>query len=169
MVTASAGSAPFSADVALAAAPPGRWEMIARRVLQHLLDWSLAIGAGCMTGLLAGLVVIPLVRWGMVPPMVLLWAPFITFCAVAVVSDLLVHVWVPLHRGGVTPGMVVMGLRIETARGGVPGVRDYLVRWFLFTVDGLLLGLVAVVSMAVTERRQRVGDLIARTVVVRVS
>jgi uncharacterized RDD family membrane protein YckC len=36
-------------------------------------------------------------------------------------------------------------------------------------VDGLLLGLVAVVSIAMTRRRQRVGDVIARTVVVRVS
>jgi uncharacterized RDD family membrane protein YckC len=88
---------------------------------------------------------------------------------VVVGCDLLIHVWVPLRRGGVTPGMLVVGLRIETTQGGAPGVRDYLVRWFLFTVDGLLLGLVAVVSIAATERRQRVGDLIARTVVVRVS
>lgn len=146
-----------------------RWEMVARRGLQHLLDWSLAVGAGFLTGLLAGLVVTPVVRWGMVPPMTILWAPFITFCVVTIATDLLIHVWVPLRRGGVTPGMLVVGLRIETTRGGAPGVRDYLVRWFLFTVDGLLLGLVAVVSIAVTERRQRVGDLIARTVVVRVS
>lgn len=146
-----------------------RWEMVARRGLQHLLDWSLAAGAGFLTGLLAGLVVTPLVRWGMVPPMTILWAPFVTFCVVTIATDLLIHVWVPLRRGGVTPGMLVVGLRIETTRGGAPGVRDYLVRWFLFTVDGLLLGLVAVVSIAVTERRQRVGDLIARTVVVRVS
>ena len=146
-----------------------RWEMVARRGLQHLLDWSLAVGAGFLTGLLAGLAVTPLVRWGMVPPMTILWAPFITFCVVTIATDLLIHVWVPLRRGGVTPGMLVVGLRIETTGGGAPGVRDYLVRWFLFAVDGLLLGLVAVVSIAVTERRQRVGDLIARTVVVRVS
>ncbi|MFC4855880.1 RDD family protein [Actinophytocola glycyrrhizae] len=164
-MTASTEPVPLPAEVIL----PGRWEMVARRGLQNLLDSSLAIGAGCVTGLLAGLVVTPVVRWGMVPPMTILWAPFVTFCVVAIATDLLIHVWVPLRRGGVTPGMLVVGLRIETTRGGAPGVRDYLVRWFLFTVDGLLLGLVAVVGIAVTERRQRVGDLIARTVVVRVS
>jgi uncharacterized RDD family membrane protein YckC len=167
VVTTSTASAVSSVEVA--ATLPGRWEMVARRGFQHLLDWSLAIGAGCVTGLLAGLAVIPLFRWGMVPPMTILWAPFVTFCVVTVVSDLMVHVWVPVRRGGVTPGMLVMGLRVETVRGDAPGVRDYLVRWFLLTVDGLLLGLVAAVSIAVTRRRQRVGDLVARTVVVRVS
>lgn len=147
----------------------GRWGMVARRAVQHVLDWSLAIGAGFLTGLLAGLAVIPLLRWGMVAPKTILWAPFITFCAVTIVVDILIHVWVPLRRGGVTPGMVITGLRVETVRGGTPSLRDYLVRWFLFTVDGLLLGLVAVVSIAVTDRQQRVGDLLARTVVVRVS
>lgn len=164
-MTASTGSVALPAAVARS----GRWAMVGRRGLQHLLDWSLALGAALVLGLLAGLVVTPLVRWGTVPAATILWAPFITFCVVALGADLLIHVWVPLRRGGVTPGMHVVGLRVETEHGGAPGLRDYLVRWFLFTVDGLLLGLVAVVSMAVTERRQRVGDLVARTVVVRVS
>jgi uncharacterized RDD family membrane protein YckC len=150
-------------------ASAGRWGMVARRGCQYLLDWALAVGAGFLAGLLAGLVVIPLLQWGIVAPKAILLAPVITFCAITFVAELLIHVWVPLRRGGVTPGMLVMGLRVETVRGGAPGVRDYLVRWFLFTVDGLLLGLVAVVSIAVTRRHQRIGDLIARTVVVRVS
>lgn len=159
----------IDAEAAPAVGSSGRWGMVARRVCQYLLDWALAVGAGFLTGLLVGLAVIPLMTWGMVAPKAILWAPTITFCAITFVAELLIHVWVPLRRGGVTPGMLVMGLRVETARGGEPGVRDYLVRWFLFTVDGLLLGLVAVVSMAVTRRHQRIGDLIARTVVVRVS
>jgi uncharacterized RDD family membrane protein YckC len=144
-------------------------EMVLRRTSQHALDFSMAVGAGFLVGLSAGLVATQLVKWGLVPPLAILWTPAITFIAVTLVSDVLIQVWVPLRRGGVTPGMVVMGLRVETLRGGEPGLRDYLVRWFLFTVDGLLLGLVAVVSIAVTRRRQRVGDLVARTVVVRVS
>lgn len=143
--------------------------MVARRVAQYVLDFALAVGMGFLAGLLAGLVAIPLLRWGLVPPMTVIWAPVVTFAVVMLVTDVLVHVWVPLVRGGVTPGMWVLGLRITTVRGGTPSVWDYLVRWFLFTVDGLLLGAVAAVSIAVTRRRQRVGDLIARTVVVRVS
>ncbi|MFG1642857.1 RDD family protein [Amycolatopsis sp. NPDC049252] len=82
-------------------------------------------------------------------------------------SDVLIQIWVPLRRGGVTPGMLVMGLRIETLRGGRPKGRAYLIRWVLLTVDGLLLGLVAMVSIVATRRRQRIGDLVARTLVVR--
>ncbi|WP_410672295.1 RDD family protein [Amycolatopsis sp. cmx-4-68] len=144
-----------------------RLGMACRRVVQGVLDWALAIGVAVLAALLAGLVVIPLAQWGWAPPKVILWVPAITFIAVAYAGDVLIQVWVPLRRGGVTPGMLVMGLRIETLRGGRPKGRAYLIRWVLLTVDGLLLGLVAVVSMVVTERRQRIGDLVARTLVVR--
>lgn len=143
--------------------------MVARRIAQYLLDFALALGLGFLTGLVVGLVAIPLLRWGLIPPMAVIWAPAVTFGVITLVADLLIQVWVPHIRGGVTPGMWVLGLRVTTVHGGVPSVWDYLVRWFLFTVDGLLLGTVAAVSIAVTRRRQRVGDLIARTVVVRVS
>jgi uncharacterized RDD family membrane protein YckC len=148
---------------------PGWVEMVGRRIAQYVLDLALALGIGFLAGLLAGLVAIPLLRWEVVPPMTIVYAPMYTFAVVTLVADLLVHVWVPLVRGGVTPGMWVLGLRVTTVLGDAPSVRDYLVRWFLFTVDGLLLGAVAAVSIALTRRRQRVGDLLARTVVVRVS
>lgn len=148
---------------------PGRWEMVARRFGQHLLDFALALGLGFLAGVLGGLVAIQLLKWGLVPPGALLWTPLITFVVVTLVTDLWIQVWLPLAHGGATPGMWVLGLRVVALRGGPPSVWDYLVRWFLFAVDGLLLGLVAGVSIAVTPRRQRVGDLLARTVVVRVS
>lgn len=156
-----------TAESAPAGAGPGRLDVVVRRVAQHLVDWALSLGTGVIAGLLAGVVVVPLTKWGLVAPAAILWAPAITFLAAAMVADVLIHVWVPLRRNGVTPGMLVLGLRVETLRGGPPRARDYLIRWLLFTVDGLLLGLVAVVSIAVTERRQRLGDLVARTVVVR--
>ncbi|MEU7791578.1 MULTISPECIES: RDD family protein [unclassified Amycolatopsis] len=141
--------------------------MAGRRVVQVVLDQALAMGLGMLAALAAGLVVIPLLRWGLVPPKTILWAPAITFFAVDYACDAAIHIWVPLRRGGVTPGMLVMGLRVETLRGGRPKARAYLFRWLLMTVDGLLFGLVAVVSIVVTARRQRLGDLVARTVVVR--
>lgn len=141
--------------------------MAGRRLLQAVLDWALAVGLGVLAALAAGLVVIPLMQWGWVPPKVILWGPTITFLVIAYAADVLIQIWVPLRRGGVTPGMLVLGLRIETLRGGRPKGSAYLIRWVLLTVDGLLLGLVAVVSIAATRRRQRIGDLVARTLVVR--
>jgi uncharacterized RDD family membrane protein YckC len=167
-VTSSAEFAPPGFDVPRPTAQPGRWEVLVRRASQHLLDLALSVGLGFLGGLLAGVVTMPLVKWGVVPPLAILWAPAITFAAVAFGSQLLIDVLVPLRRGGVTPGMHVMGLRVEKVDGREPGVWDYVIRSLLFTVDGLLLGLVAVVSIAVTKRRQRIGDLFAQTVVVRV-
>ncbi|WP_033263537.1 RDD family protein [Amycolatopsis vancoresmycina] len=146
---------------------PERLRMAGRRVVQAVLDQALAAGVGVFAALAVGLVVIPLLQWGWVPPKAILWGPVITFFAVNYACDAVIQIWVPARRGGVTPGMLVMGLRVETLRGGPPKVRAYVFRWLLFTVDGLLFGLVAVVSIVVTRRRQRIGDLVARTLVVR--
>ncbi|MFB9689447.1 RDD family protein [Amycolatopsis plumensis] len=146
---------------------PERLRMAGRRVVQAVLDQALAAGLGAFAALAAGLVVIPLLQWGWVPPKALLWGPAITFFAVNYACDALIHIWIPLRRGGVTPGMLVMGLRVETLRGGPPQARAYVFRWLLMTVDGLLFGLVAVVSIVLSRRRQRIGDLVARTLVVR--
>lgn len=142
--------------------------MAGRRVVQAVLDRALATGVGVFAALGIGLIAIPLLRWGWVPPKLILWGPLITFIAVSYAGDIVIQIWVPVRRGGVTPGMLVMGLRVETLRGGQPNGRAYLIRWVLLTVDGLLLGLVAVVTIAATKRRQRLGDLVARTMVVRV-
>ncbi len=147
---------------------PARLGMAGRRVVQAVLDQALATGLGMFAGLGAGLVVIPPVQWGLLPPKAVLWVPLVTFLAVSYVFDAVIQIWIPLRRGGITPGMLVTGLRVETLRGGPPKVRAYVFRWLLCTVDGLLFGLVAVVSIVVTRRQQRIGDLVARTLVVRV-
>jgi len=74
---------------------------------------------------------------------------------------------VPHRHGGATPAMRRLGLRIVRIDGGEPSLRDYLVRWLLFAVDGLFLCLVGVVLIAITPRNQRLGDIVTRTVVVR--
>jgi uncharacterized RDD family membrane protein YckC len=71
---------------------------------------------------------------------------------------------------GRTPGKAVLGLRVARARdGGVPSTGMIAVRTLLRVIDGLpffyALGALAIL---LTPTRQRVGDLAARTVVVRV-
>lgn len=166
-MTAPPDPAPEPAGPRPTAEVPERLGMAGRRVVQAVLDRALAVGLGVFAALAVGLVAIPLLQWGWVPPKLILWGPLITFIAVSYAADIVIQIWVPVRRGGVTPGMLVMGLRVETLRGGRPNWRAYLIRWALLTIDGLLLGLVAVVSVVVTKRRQRIGDLVARTLVVR--
>jgi uncharacterized RDD family membrane protein YckC len=99
----------------------------------------------------------------------LFFLPPTVFLVVLLVGNLLVDVWVPNHTGGRTPAMRLLGLRIITEWGGTPTLRTYTIRWLLQVVDGFAFGLAGLLVMLLSPRHQRVGDLVARTLVVRVT
>jgi uncharacterized RDD family membrane protein YckC len=69
---------------------------------------------------------------------------------------------------GRTPGMMVMGLRVITVEGAPVGLRHATIRALLGLVDfHLFNGVVALVTALATPRHQRVGDLVAGTLVLR--
>lgn len=76
--------------------------------------------------------------------------------------------WETLTRGR-TPGKLAFGLRVVSDDGGPIRFRQALVRALagLFVDFGLLSGVVAIVVSACTRRGQRVGDLLAGTIVLR--
>ena len=67
---------------------------------------------------------------------------------------------------GRTAGMRVFGLRVVSEDGSRPDVGQFFVRWAGLLIDGIAFGLVGLVSIWVTKRGQRIGDLAAGTVVV---
>ena len=68
---------------------------------------------------------------------------------------------------GQTLGKMIAGIRVVDARtGGRPAFRAVAVRTALRLVDGLASYLVAFVTVLLTARRQRLGDLAAGTLVV---
>jgi len=70
--------------------------------------------------------------------------------------------------GGRTPGKRAVGLRVVGSRGEPVGLAGAAVRNLLRFVDEYLtLWIVALISMARSERNQRVGDMAAGTMVVR--
>ena len=67
---------------------------------------------------------------------------------------------------GQTLGKRLMGLRVVRDDGGKPSIREIALRTVLRLVDGLGFYLVGLATMIASgERRQRIGDLVARTVV----
>jgi uncharacterized RDD family membrane protein YckC len=71
-------------------------------------------------------------------------------------------------RRGRTPGKAALGLRVVTREGGPERFRHAAIRAALGLVDFLLTaGAAAVVSTMTTRNSQRLGDLVAGTVVVR--
>lgn len=69
---------------------------------------------------------------------------------------------------GRTPGKAALGLRVVTAEGAPVRFRHAAIRAMLGLLDKFLLyGLVGVITMLVSRRNQRLGDLVAGTIVLR--
>src|SRR5262249_15252496 len=74
-------------------------------------------------------------------------------------------VWEALR--GTTPGKMALGLRVLTTEGRPIGVTEAALRNLLRAADALPIGyLVGVASMTLSPRFQRLGDLVAGTIVV---
>lgn len=72
---------------------------------------------------------------------------------------------------GWTIGKLLTGIRVVRADGRPPGFGKALVRWLLWLVDGQPLGLplVGFITGLTTTGHRRVGDMVAKTFVVRAS
>jgi uncharacterized RDD family membrane protein YckC len=72
---------------------------------------------------------------------------------------------------GRTPGKLLTGIRTVREDGSPPGIGKALVRWVLLIVDGQPCGLpvVGFICGLTTQGHRRVGDMAARTFVVRAS
>ncbi len=127
-----------------------------RRIVQYIIDiiiygivssaisWALERGTGAVHGVLVLVTVVVLVAWYL-----LYWA------------------YVPLRREGQTLGMTVMGIRIISADGGPASFLQLAVRSILlvlFFPESLLVGIIV---MMCSRYRQRTGDHMAHTMVVR--
>ena len=127
-----------------------------RRVLQYVIDyilvgiipglayWLLDRGSGFLHGL----------GW-----------------LLATVIALAVYYWYwverPRSHGGQTFGMQLLGLRVISKDGTPPSRAQLFIRAILLIVDTLFFGLVGFITMLASRYRQRVGDHVAGTLVVR--
>jgi uncharacterized RDD family membrane protein YckC len=83
-------------------------------------------------------------------------------------AGFLVYAWWPSTHGGQTPGMKWLGLKIiREEDGGEPTLGQNALRWLLLIVDGIAFGLVGLIIMVTSQRKQRLGDMAAHTLVVR--
>jgi uncharacterized RDD family membrane protein YckC len=69
---------------------------------------------------------------------------------------------------GQSVGKKAMSTKVISLNGEQPTLSQYLLRWLFRLVDfSVLTGLIALVTVALTEKKQRVGDLVAGTTVVK--
>jgi uncharacterized RDD family membrane protein YckC len=136
---------------------------LGRRGLRLLIDGLLVSTAALVAGLLlwfaAALVI------GVDAAVVIGVAGF---GAVAFLGPIANDVWMPCKsRAGASVGMRIAGIRVVMLDGSRPPLRAFAIRYALWVVDGMLWGIVGLVVVLRTPYRQRVGDLVAGTVVVR--
>jgi uncharacterized RDD family membrane protein YckC len=72
-----------------------------------------------------------------------------------------------IYWNGQTPGKKAMNLQVVSMDGNQATMSQYLVRWLMRIVDfAILSGLIALIVAAVSEKTQRVGDIVANTLVI---
>ena len=138
--------------------------IVGRRVVQAVLDEMLVM----VPMLLLAIAVIWLFHPRGVALLGFLKVVVYTMLALDFVGLWFVNTWWPYRHGGQTPAMRWLRLRVVTVDGRHPPLSVFLVRELMMMIDGFAWGLVGIVVMLVTRRRQRFGDVVARTVVERV-
>jgi uncharacterized RDD family membrane protein YckC len=66
---------------------------------------------------------------------------------------------------GQTPGKRMMNMRVRNMHGGKPSISQYLIRWLFRFLESFLI-FVPLISMARSPYDQRLGDIVAGTIVV---
>lgn len=73
-----------------------------------------------------------------------------------------------LFFNGQSIGKHIIKIKVVSLNGARPSVGQYLLRWIFRIIDfGISAGSLALVSVALTDNRQRVGDMVAGTTLVK--
>ncbi len=122
------------------------------RILATLIDWAVYVAYAGVVGAVVSQLQLNL------PPLVgfALYLPVLLY---SVLAESLFD--------GRTLGKHARDLRVVKKSGVAPGVGDYLLRWLLAPVDLFPFGGIGLLSMLITSNGQRLGDLTAGTVVVK--
>jgi uncharacterized RDD family membrane protein YckC len=130
--------------------------------VQYLID-------SFLVGLIPGLISIPFDRSG--GTFIRVLGGVIAFVVFVLIG--LVYWVIFTHRqNGQTLGMRLLGLRVISKRGGPASMAQLTIRWICLILDAIpyswpFTGLVGFIVILCSRDRQRIGDHLARTVVVR--
>ena len=97
------------------------------------------------------------------------WLILVVVLVGAILWPLYVWVFRPARNDGQTFGMSVLGLQVVSLDGTEASGGKLFVRALLLIVDVGITPLVGLLTMLITTRNQRVGDLVAGTIVRRVA
>lgn len=164
----AAGAAEGAADAAavggwgrlLASAP-----VVALRVLQFAVDLTI-VAVLCLLPLAVTLV-LPRNPDGTVGSLLLSIPVVLLALAACALLSFWYLAWWPARRDGQTLAMRWLGLVVVGPDGRPATATEMGLRWIMLLVDGMLFGAVGLLSMLLSPQGQRLGDILADTLVVR--
>ncbi len=73
-----------------------------------------------------------------------------------------------IFMNGQSIGKRILKIKVISLDGAQPSIGQYLIRWIFRIIDiGITTGVAGLVSIAVTENKQRIGDLVAGTTLIK--
>ncbi len=94
---------------------------------------------------------------------------FAIFMIILILPMLLYHLLCEQFMNGQSFGKRAIGIKVVKEDSSQPSFGTYLIRWFLRIIDSVPSYGIAVVSILLTEKSQRLGDLAAGTIVIRLN
>ena len=79
---------------------------------------------------------------------------------------LLYHLLMEISLNGQSIGKKAMSIKVITLEGGQPSLSQYLIRWMFRILDIGLFFIPAFFSVILSSRSQRVGDMVAGTIII---
>jgi uncharacterized RDD family membrane protein YckC len=124
---------------------------------ERLVAWMIDIGIMIPLVIIATLIGTSLSQTGVIITIVILSIVFTFY-----------HLFCEVFFNGQSFGKKVMKIRVISLDGGRPRFSQFLLRWLFRLVDfALSSGVAALVTAVVTDKNQRLGDLVAGTVLIR--
>jgi uncharacterized RDD family membrane protein YckC len=140
--------------------------LAALRVLQFAIDLTL-VAALCLLPMTV-LLVLPRNPDGSLAALLVAIPVILLALAACAVLSWWYLAWWPSRHAGQTVAMRWLGLAVIAEDGRPASALQLGLRWVMLLVDGLFFGAVGLVSILLTRGRQRLGDILAQTSVVRV-
>jgi uncharacterized RDD family membrane protein YckC len=156
---------PSSETPAAPLAPSPKLAGAGRRGIQFLLDYlSIVIVSGAS---LALFLLLPTNDDGSIEGGATVIAVMLVVALVSIGWSLWVWCWRPLRNGGQTYAMSALGLRVEKLSGEPMTFWTLFVRMLFLAVDVGITPLIGWITIAASASKQRVGDMVAKTIVTR--
>ena len=93
--------------------------------------------------------------------------PIIFFACAAIIPFIFYSLFFEYYMGGQTPGKRAMKIKVTSEDSNELTFGKCLIRWLFRFVDfNMGSGAVALITVAVTKKKQRVGDMVAGTIVI---